>query len=306
MFDITFPVSGVTTSLFIPPAVAFVLAYFGAMAGVTGAFLLLPFQISILGYTAPGVSATNFLYNIYAIPMTVLRYTKEGRMNWPLAFLISGGSLPGISAGYYIRVSLLHDPSRFKCFAGLVLLYLAWRLLKSLLEKWIAKTDSPSVPHESKVTYEKVSLHRFSFRLGNDAYSFNPILLFSVALLVGLVGGAYGIGGGAILAPFCITVLGLPVHGVAGASLFGTFISSVIGVGVYSLGLGAHGMETRPDILLGTLFGVGGLLGGYLGAMSQRYIPERPIKAGLFLVVVVAATKYLWPWIAAIGRQIVF
>jgi len=108
---VTFPVSGVTTWIFLPPLVTFVLAYFGAMAGVTGAFLLLPFQMSVLGYTAPGVSATNFLYNIFAIPGTVWRYAREGRLNWPLALSISGGSFPGIVLGYLCGISPIRAPS---------------------------------------------------------------------------------------------------------------------------------------------------------------------------------------------------
>jgi len=52
-FIITFPVSGVTTSIFIPPLVAFLISFLGASGGVSGAFLLLPFQVSILGFTTP-------------------------------------------------------------------------------------------------------------------------------------------------------------------------------------------------------------------------------------------------------------
>ncbi|MDH3996015.1 MAG: sulfite exporter TauE/SafE family protein, partial [Desulfobulbaceae bacterium] len=39
-----FTVSGVETSIFIPPLIAFVISFFSSMAGITGAFLILPFQ----------------------------------------------------------------------------------------------------------------------------------------------------------------------------------------------------------------------------------------------------------------------
>ena len=295
MIDITFHQSGVTTSLLLPPLVAFVLAYFGAMGGVTGAFLLLPFQMSVLGYTTPGVSATNFLYNLYAIPFTVMRYSKEGRMNWPLAVIISAGSIPGISLGYALRITVFSDPARFRPFAGLVLLYLAWRLLNSIKGGRGEGMGRGGIPaKDSAISYMEMRPARFRFSLASKVYEFNPIQLFVVSLLVGLVGGAYGIGGGAILAPYCISVLALPVHAVAGASLFGTFMSSIVGVVVYSLGIGAKGMNTAPDFMLGSLFGAGGLAGGYLGAMTQRHVPERPIKIGLLVVVLFASMKYLF------------
>ncbi len=79
-FRILFPVSGVETSIFIPPLIAFVISFFSSMAGITGAFLILPFQMSVLGFTTPSVSATNFLYNVVGTPGGIMRYMREGRM----------------------------------------------------------------------------------------------------------------------------------------------------------------------------------------------------------------------------------
>jgi len=51
-----FPVSGVEVSPLISFAVAFVVSFFTSMGGVSGAFLLLLFQMSVLGLTSPAVS----------------------------------------------------------------------------------------------------------------------------------------------------------------------------------------------------------------------------------------------------------
>jgi uncharacterized membrane protein YfcA len=67
-----FPVSGVETYAFIPPLIAFVISFFCSMGGVSGAFLLLPFQMSVLNFTSPSVSSTNLIYNIVAIPSNSL------------------------------------------------------------------------------------------------------------------------------------------------------------------------------------------------------------------------------------------
>lgn len=288
----TFPVSEITTYPFIPPLVTFVLAYFGAMAGVTGAFLLLPFQMSVLGYTAPGVSATNFVYNVFAIPGTVLRYIREGRMNWPLALVITFGSLPGIMVGYLIRITYFTDQRFFKPFVGIVLLYLAWLVARSLFTA-SKKKALPAI--DARITCLEISFARVRYSFDGKEYAFDPRLLFAVATAVGVAGGAYGIGGGAILAPFCISVLRLPVHSVAGASLFGTFMSSIIGVSVYQVGFFAGGASTQADYLLGSLFGLGGLLGGYLGARTQKHVPEKPIKIGLLFALLIIAVRYIYP-----------
>jgi uncharacterized membrane protein YfcA len=50
-----FPVSGVQCPLWLPPLVAFAVALLATPAGISGAFLLLPFQMSVLGFVGPGV-----------------------------------------------------------------------------------------------------------------------------------------------------------------------------------------------------------------------------------------------------------
>ena len=45
-----FPVSGIAIDPWIPPLVAFGISFLTSMGGISGAFLLLPFQMSILGY----------------------------------------------------------------------------------------------------------------------------------------------------------------------------------------------------------------------------------------------------------------
>src|SRR5512137_1419580 len=130
---VTFPVSGVETWLFLPPLVAFAVSTITSMGGVSGAFLLLPFQVSVLHFVTPSVSATNFVYNIVAIPSGVYRYIKEGRMAWPLTWVVIVGTLPGVFLGYYLRIFLLPDPKTFKLFVGCVLLYLGGRLALDLV-----------------------------------------------------------------------------------------------------------------------------------------------------------------------------
>ena len=103
-----FPVAGIDLNPLIPPAVAFAISFFTSMGGVSGAFLLLPFQVSVLGFTSPAVSATNHLFNVVATPGGVWRYSREGRMVWPLAWIIILGTLPGVLVGALLRVYVLN------------------------------------------------------------------------------------------------------------------------------------------------------------------------------------------------------
>jgi hypothetical protein len=119
--------------------------------------------------------------------------------------------------------------------------------------------------------------------------------MLALAFGVGIIGGAYGVGGGAFIAPLCIAAFGLPVHLVAGAALAATFATSLFGVAVYSLLPLPGGGHAAPDWALGTLFGLGGLAGMYLGAALQQHVPQRILQAGLGTLLLGLGASYLWP-----------
>jgi len=48
-------------------------------AGISGAVLLLPFQVSVLGTPSPAVTPTNLLYNVIATPAALYRYRASTR-----------------------------------------------------------------------------------------------------------------------------------------------------------------------------------------------------------------------------------
>ena len=291
ILQVYFPVSGVETSIFIPPLVAFVISFFSSMAGITGAFLILPFQMSVLGFVTPSVSATNFLYNVVGTPGGIIRYMREGRMVWPLALAITIGTLPGVLVGYYIRVRFFPDPSSFKLFVGLVLLYIGVRVVKKI----IRSTPPVAAGANGNFTISNVtySLSQMGFDFQERRVEFRLSAIVILALVVGVIGGIYGIGGGAIIAPFCVAFLNIPVHTVAGAAMFGTFVTSIVGVAVYSTIPFYNGQTAPPDWFLGILFGIGGLLGMYLGASCQKYVPERIIQAMLAFIIFAVSLNYI-------------
>lgn len=289
---LNFPVSGVQTWLWLPPLVAFCLSFFCSMVGISGAFLLMPFQMSVLGYVTPSASATNLVFNLFATPGGVWRYAREGRMFWPLAALIVLGTLPGVVLGFYLRVLYLPDAAYFKQFVGLVLIFLSWRLLAEFAP-WAKKRPAGAATADLALRILHAGFRRVSFRFQGYEHSFSTPAMLALALAVGVIGGTYGIGGGAIIAPFCITIFRLPVHAVAGAALAGTFATSVIGVAVYTFLPLPGGGSAAPDWWLGCLFGLGGLVGMYLGAACQKHIPQRLLKGALGVLLAGLGASYV-------------
>ena len=246
-------------------AAAFTVATVASPAGVSGAVLLLPFQVGVLGTPSPSVTPTNLLYNVVAMPGALYRYWRQGQTGGQLTRLLVLGTLPGVITGSIIRVELLPSATSFDVVIAVVLIPLGTWLLVA------RKPDGEG---------------RWAARLSGPA-------LVVVAALVGCVGGIYGIGGGAILAPILIGS-GRPPAEVAPATLASTFVTSVAGVVTFLLLSTHHHGSIAPDWGVGIALGIGGLLGGYTGARLQPHMPESVIRRLLGLLVLAIGIHYAW------------
>lgn len=218
-------------------------------------------------------------------------------MLWPLTWAVIIGTLPGVFLGAWARIRYLPDARTFKLFAGMVLCYIGFRLLvdvvKNKARSQIVK-PAPTAEGRGALKLIEATLRKVKFQFGAESYEFSPLMVYAICFLVGIVGGIYGIGGGAIVAPFFVTIIGLPVYIVAGAALMGTFITSLAGVAIYHYLAWIYAdMAVAPDWKLGALFGIGGLLGMYLGARSQKFVPAKIIKSILCGCVLLVALQYI-------------
>lgn len=262
-----FPLSGVEISPLVPLVVGFLLASLTTPVGVSGAFLLLPFQVSVLGFAGPGVTPTNLLFNVFSTPGGISRYRQQGSLDWVLVRAILTGAVPGIVIGSVLRVSVLAPPSVFKAFVGATLFLLGLHLVLA-----------PAGPQRSAPERQV-----------------RPGRVWLLAGFAGTVGGIYGISGGSIIAPALAGFFGLSLRRVAPAALIATLITSIAGVASF-VAL-AYGLDsepgTGPDWLLGGLFGLGGVAGSQLGARLHLRVPERGLRALLGALACLLGVSYV-------------
>jgi hypothetical protein len=249
---------------------AFVIAAVTTPTGVSGAVLLLPFQVSVLGTPSPSVTPTNLLYNVVASPGAIWRYWRQGQTGGKLTWLLLAGTLPGVIAGSVIRVYFLPGPVVFDFVVAAVLIPLG---------AWLALTQmAPARP--------------------NHPARLPRVVIGLIAVAAGCVGGIYGIGGGSILAPILVAD-GQPPSQVAPAALSSTFLTSLAGVVTFSiLSVHQHG-SVAPDWPTGIALGAGGLVGGYVGARLHARMQETIIRRLLALVVIAIGIRFLWAGLAA-------
>ena len=244
---------------------AFLLALITTPAGVSGAVLLLPVQLSVLHVPSPAVTPTNLLFNVASVPGGLLRFWQERRLLSPLTRTLVAGTLPGVVVGAVIRVELLSGQREFTLVAALVLLPIGLWLL-------LGGRRLPPTPRTPTARAYRV--------------------IWMLALVVGTVGGIYGIGGGSLIAPILIAA-GFAAYEVAPATLAATFLTSLVGIAAYQGLAWSHGGAIAPDWALGAWLGAGGFAGSYLGARLQRRLPEASIRRLLGLVACAVAARYI-------------
>lgn len=245
--------------------IAFCIAVVTAPVGVSGAVFLLPVQLSVLDVPNPSVTPTNLLYNVVATPGALLRYARAGSLLSPLARLLVLGTLPGVVVGAVLRVFVVPGPDVFRLIVAGVLAPLgSWLIWRSVARRTPA-TGEAGPPR--------------------------PGTTGAMAAVVGVIGGIYGIGGGSILAPILVG-RGLSVAVVAPAALLSTFVTSIVGSITYALlAIGQPG-DISPMWGVGLMCGLGGLLGGYVGARLQPRMPERALRVLLGLLAIGLAAMY--------------
>lgn len=247
-------------------AAAFAISLLSTPAGISGAVLLLPFQVGVLGTPSPAVTPTNLLYNVVATPGALYRYWRQGQKGGRLALVLTAGTIPGVIAGSVIRVELVPGPRAFNLMLGAFLLPLGI---------WLALTR-PAAKGSAAGTARQIPV---------------PALV-AASVVVGCVGGIYGIGGGSILAPLLIGS-GRAASEVSPAALASTFATSVAGVTAFTLLSLYHHAPVAPDWPTGIALGIGGLAGGYAGARLQPRLPEALIRRLVAILVIAIAGRFL-------------
>lgn len=237
-----------------------------APVGVSGAVFLLPVQLSVLGVPSPAVTPTNLLFNVVAGPGALARYHHRGHLDGPLTRLLLYGTLPGVVVGALIRVFAVPGPRVFRLIVAALLLPLGlWLCLQAV---------------------------RPQRRAHPPAGGPSPRAITGLALVVGVVGGIYGIGGGSILGPILVG-RGMSVAQIAPAALASTFVTSLTGAATYGLLALVTTGDIAPNWTVGLVCGLGGLLGGYLGARLQPHLPERVLRSVLGVLATGLAVLYL-------------
>lgn len=123
------------------------------------------------------------------------------------------------------------------------------------------------------------------------------LLLLLVGLIAGVAAGFFGIGGGLVIVPALVYILGFSQHKATGTSL--VCLLPPLGIGaVYEYSKKGN-IDVRAAIIIATMLLIGGWFGGkYANKMSG---PHLSLAFGLFAILAGAYT--IWAAMQKIGSR---
>lgn len=256
------------TELLIAFSAGLLIATLTTPVGVSGAVFLLPIQLQLLSVASPQVTPTNLLYNIVSAPGALWKFHQRRAFTGAagLTIRLLTGTIPGVLLGAGVRVFLAPGEDIARLLAIILLTPIGLSLL-----------------HQHRRAGAGGGAGRVARAISRHQRT--------AAFVVGVVGGIYGIGGGSLLSPL-LAAGGLAVGIVAPAALATTWITSVIGAGAFTVLAQFSSESVSPAWGIGIACGLGGLIGGYLGARIQPDIPERALQTGLGLAALAVSALY--------------
>lgn len=115
------------------------------------------------------------------------------------------------------------------------------------------------------------------------------VYLLIIGLVAGFMGGLVGIGGGVIIVPALVLVLGLSQHLSQGISL----AMMIFPVGI--MGVINYYKKGYVDFKYAGLIAVGFFLGSYLGSKFSLSLPQETVRKIFAVVMILLAIKLLFP-----------
>lgn len=250
-------------TLFLLAAVVGVLV--GIVVGALGAgggILTVPVLVYLLGYEPHAAAAGSLVVVGSSALVSLIPHARAGQVRWREGAAFGGLGTIGALAGS--RLATLVAPELLMVLLAVLLLVVAAVMLRDT-----ATTGTPS---------EDRPRRRW--------------LLVLAATVCGLLTGFFGVGGGFLVVPALLLVMGVGMRSAVGTSLLVIVINAAVG------GLGRIGQSFEMDWWPVLAFAAASMIGGLLGArLSRRVRPEvlRRLFALLLAVVAVATALQAVP-----------
>ena len=272
------PIAEVSVNAFLLLGLGGLVGVLSGMFGVGGGFLITPllFLIGIPPSVAVATSANQIVASSFS---ALLAHLRRRTVDIPMGTVLLVGGLAGSAIGVlvfnYLRARGQVDLLVKLCYVIFLGTVGALMLAESLRALMRSRRGAP--PQRRKHNWVHALPFKMKFRVSGLYISVIPPL--AVGLFVGLLAAIMGVGGGFIMVPAMIYLLGMPTKVVIGTSLF-----QIIFVTGFTTLLHATTNQT-VDMLLALLLILGGVIGAQVGTRLGARMKAEQLRILLALLV---------------------
>lgn len=256
--------------------------------GVGGGFLMTPLLI-FMGIPAPVAVGTEANQIVASSVSGALAHFKRGNVDLKMGTMLLTGGIIGSTFGVWLFkwLSALGQIDMVIRLAYVVFLGIIGGLMLIESIKAIRQTSSPTGRRRRLHEHHWFHGLPFKMRFRRSKLYISALLPLTIGALVGILAAIMGVGGGFIMVPAMIYVLGMPTSVVIGTSLF-----QIVFVTANVTFLQAYQNQT-VDILLGLFLIVGGVIGAQVGTRVGAKLPGEKMRFLLAAMVVSVCIKML-------------
>jgi uncharacterized membrane protein YfcA len=310
--DVAFPLAGVRVAIWHLIWMGFWTGYTMAVVGEAAGIFALPYQISILQFSAATVTPTTQLLTLLNPIGALLGFHRTRQTNWDFALWVCLGGSMGALVGPFIRLTVLSDPKPFTIAVGLALAvtgvhlcFAAWRGFRSqagiegrfssAVRDAVAAGRSPAgLPRDLAIETVDKSRWRLTIAYWGESWTMSLPVLLLVGFGVGVVSSTLGVGGGFLLVPIFAAFYRLPIYVLVAASI--PYVISLSAVSLFTYGVVLPfftGTRLPAEVSWALFASAGGILGAWCAAKTQRFVPQSRLKLMLGAITAIAGALYI-------------
>jgi uncharacterized membrane protein YfcA len=260
--------------------------FLSGMFGVGGGFLMTPLLI-FLG-VPPAIAVSTEANQIVASSVSgVIAHWRRGNVDFKMGGVLLAGGVIGSSLGVLL-FSILRDIGQID-----LVIKLSYVVFLGLIGGMMLLESIRAILRTRQAGARRGKLHQhnwlhglpFKMRFRKSKLYISALLPFFLAAMVGVLSAIMGVGGGFILVPAMIYLLGMPTYVVIGTSLFQIiFVTANITV------LQAVQTQTVDFVLAGLLL-FGAVIGAQIGARFGTRLKGEQLRGLLALMVLGVSVK---------------
>ncbi|KIC37711.1 permease [Ruegeria sp. ANG-R] len=281
------PIAEVSVSPFLLLGIGGMVGVLSGMFGVGGGFLITPllFFIGIPPAVAVATSANQVVASSFS---GLMAHLKRKTVDLEMGTVLLGGGLVGAALGMVVFNFLKHlgqvDLAVQLCYVLFLGVIGSLMFVESLNAiRRARQSGGAPVAKRRQRTWVHALPFKMRFRASSLYISVIPPAL--VGFGVGILSAIMGVGGGFIMVPAMIYILGMPTKVVIGTSLF-----QIIFVAGFTTMIHASTNYT-VDVVLAVFLLVGGVLGAQLGTQIGARLKAEQLRILLALLVIAVAVK---------------